>query len=371
VGAACVLGFLLLVTGVLLGGFALSRAIAEQRKHRVERSPAFQAAMRNIERLEFDKAVKSLNKLVGDDPESCLLNLYLSFALRSIDAFEAENFLRAALAPPDAERTLSVWAKDHPHVAGSLAEFAADTFERIDQWADDLDDDNPVKEEKIDREVRQPGYKLGRKALKIAEKLDSASPEIQGLLARTELVFGDYRAAHDRLSQLIRSGKLDSRDVDVTFFTRKLRGRATFLWVERLRDQGVALNDSTLQVLEEGRKDLELCGRFLMDHPFSKESFFKEYRVLHDKVRLMLTLEEVEMDLARLTDAEKHLRRARSMFDELTQRVNLAKSSGLRVPNIDQLAKRMTDDLRKLKEALSSRDQSQARPSSGSSAQNG
>jgi len=356
--AACimvvgVLASAVLASGILVSGFLPSRAINQPLKPSFETSPMFQAAVRSVELGEYQQAVDPLRKLVKDEPDSCLIKLYLSFALdgkqATEDLEEAEQALREALAAPKTERILADWAVKHRSVAVHLSRFADSMIERVDQDAERYDIDNPRADEVRDKRLKRPSYKLARDALRHAEKLDPNSQEIQRLLAMTEGILGDFETAYNRLSRLIASGASGSNNRDMLFFCHDLRGRAAFLWAESLRKKGGSLDKETLSRLKQASKDLNWCDNYLMGHKYTDQEL-KEYHVMHDRVRLTLTMAEVETDLAHLPRAIGYLEECKKLIVMLMNQTAHAKSRNLRVPDPTELNERMTAASNRLKD---------------------
>jgi len=361
-GAACIMLAVVLASGVVASGVVRSRPGSEQLEPSVESSPEFQSAVRAVQEAEYQRAHELLTQLVKDHPNDCLINLYLSLTLDRLapddkdkKEREAEKSLRAAHAAPDAENNRVAWAKDHPELVAYLVPFADARIQRVDLFAEKLDQEDPVKDEKRDQEVRWQTYELAAEALQLAEKLDPKSPKIQRLLAKTEEISCEYESAYDRLSRVIDSGASGSNDdPDMLFFCRKLRGRVAFLWVESQRDRADPLDD-TVSMLEEAKSDLDFCDKFLSNHnfflgerTFSEDHERKKYHVLHDKLRATVTLAEVEIELGHFPEADEHFQACKSINDKLMvqiehmDQIEYAESSGRRVPDPAPLTDRMT-----------------------------
>jgi len=324
------------VFGVVTLGILLSRLTNDLYKPSVETLPSFQSAVRYVEQGECQRAVDLLSQLPMENPHSCLIKFYLSVAHASLapddddkKKEEAQAELRAALAAPDAESTLVAWAaKDHPELARYLVNFADATIKRVDQDAEDYDSDNPKDDERRDRLFRWSSYELPRDALRLALKVGPDSPTIQRLLAKTEEIFRDYALAHQRLTQLINKALSGGVVDDSLFFCRKLRGRVAFLWVDDRRRKKEPPDAETLTLLEQAREDLKWCAFYLGTHTFDIDHELKEYRVLHDRVRAMLTLAEVQIDLNCATEAQRHLEAAQKRFKSLSEQADPYKLKG-------------------------------------------
>ena len=121
---------------------------------------------------------------------------------------EAASRVAAALAVPDARRHSLAWADRHPEIALHLRSFANITIDRVDESAQKYDADNSGRESRERSGAPTQLYELARDALRLADKLDPASPNTQRLLATTEAFFGEYsnggRPAHgtDRFANL-------------------------------------------------------------------------------------------------------------------------------------------------------------------------
>ena len=110
-------------------------------------------------------------------------------------------------------------------------------MKRVDQFAEELDDDNPAKEEKTERRVRRLTYESMSKALRLAAKLDPSSRRSNGSSPRLRKSSAITPSAtrDSPICSMTVSGSGD--DEDAIFFCRKLRGRVAFLWVESQRDK--------------------------------------------------------------------------------------------------------------------------------------
>ena len=104
-------------------------------------------------------------------------------------------------------------------------------------------------------------------------------------------------------------------DKDMLFFCRKVRGRAAFLSVEERLKSSEKPDEETLNLIELALDDLNYCSAFLSENEFKDgDQRLKVYRVAHDQVRATLTKAEVELKLAKLSDAEQHLNDVREMI---------------------------------------------------------
>ena len=74
-------------------------------------------------------------------------------------------------------------------------------------------------------------------------------------------------------------------------------------------------------MLKEGKRDLDICSEFFSRSKFDEGQALKEYRVMHDQVRLMLTMTEVETDLNQLRHANRHLQDSQWTIDELKAKI--------------------------------------------------
>jgi serine/threonine protein kinase len=351
--AAAIVAVAALATGLVASGGLLSRsgkpALPTTDKLSVQTSPLFQSGVACFNEHQYQQAVGFLTNLLKEYPRASLLKLYLGLSLDRLAGAddqkkkdEAQSYLRKAFAALDGEIAVIEWANGRPGLAGELVHFAETTITRVDKEAEEYDVDNPKDDEKRDRLLRQSSYELAADALQLAVKLDPESPTIQRLFAKTEEVRGDFAGAYQRLCELIESAGADSPS-DSLFFCRKLRGRVAFLWVESRQKQNSAVNDS-LTLLDQAVKDLKWCGHYLETHSFDQDHQLKEYRVLHDRARAVLTRAEVELEHQLLPEAAAHLRSSERMIDEL--------STGfpeLKVPKPTQLTSRKDAVLRRLK----------------------
>ena len=135
------------------------------------------------------------------------------------------DMMRDALKIPHASDTLIEWAKNHREVASLLVDFAESRIQDADEWNEKVDSKNAMSDGERERLSILGPYEAPRDALSIAEKLDSKSPKIQRLLARTELVRaetpGHFSSAYKKVSSIIESLLDDNtQDVVEVFFAR-------------------------------------------------------------------------------------------------------------------------------------------------------
>jgi serine/threonine protein kinase len=352
IGTACTIVF---ATAVL--GLWHTRRLSPSARPKVETSSSFLAAVHDISAGQIDPtpAIDRLTALEREDPQSCLVKLYLSLAANDAadTQSDADRYLLKALAAPDATKVLVAWAKDHHEVTDYLLEFADSRINRADELADEIDNGNSVSDNVRDAAYRQPNYELAREALGVAQAIEPNSPKLQGLIARTERVFGDYEAAHRRLSSLI-AGQVSSdiHDTRFLFANWRLRVWVTFLWAERDVRDGVPANVSTLERLREAKADLDLCDRYLKVMPVSdpKIQLRHEYHALHDRLRTAMTSAEVELKASLLGDATEDIRAAEKALRRLIQFIESRNLSGT-VPKTDDMATRLAHLKQRLKVA--------------------
>ena len=96
-------------------------------------------------------------------------------------------------------------------------------------------------------------------------------------------------------------------------------------------------------MLKEARRDLSICFAFLAHRKFDESHALKEYRVMHDQVRLMLTLTEVETDLNQLSQADRHLQDSRRKVKELKEKMTHPQLSTQRVPDPTRFDERIIE----------------------------
>jgi hypothetical protein len=336
----------------------------------IETSKEFLSAAADIAE-QPDQAVIKLEKLEKMDRRNCVVTLYHSAACDGVARKEFEDggseapdesvgkpfddkndLMREALRIPDAESTLLKWASTHKEVLDYLVEFAESRIVYADSWNEKLDrSNNPgsngtMLDKERDPFVLRPNYGPARGALLIAAKLDPISPKIQRLLAATELVYAqgpsDYLAAHSRLSRAISAILADKSDAeenaDELFFCRQLRSTLAFRCADEERRAG-EVNDETVKRMSEAVDDLAMCTTYLNFNSFP-DSNFKRYHNLHDRLRAIVTLSEVEIDLKYSQDCRTHLVSGLKALDRLVEHIE---SSGMKdkVPKTDDLDTRL------------------------------
>jgi len=183
--------------------------------------------------------------------------------------------------------------------------------------------------------------------LLIAEKLDSKLPKIQRLLARTELVFAKLPAhfvkAHERLSGVISSIQSDA---DELLYCRTLRVEVAFRWAEHERTAG-SVDEETLKRMRVAIDDLKQCDRILNNRPFDPAVNVemvkrKHYHKLHNHLRAMVTLAEVEMDLNDPQTSRTDFQRCEEILQTLVEYTN-ANDLKDKVPATGDLKERISD----------------------------
>ncbi len=341
VAVACTIGF----AGILYAA-ALFTPRNQVPMSSVESHPDFVKAVKLFDEGESGPAVMILADLVKAKPQSCLGELYLAFALRENPDTErgSGQWLRRALASPKSSERLTAWAHDHPDVVSNLVDFVEARIIRADELVEKFDRED-LDDDERNGELRADAYDLAREALTLAVKLDPDSPTIQRLLATTELVFGDYASAHAKLTQLTTPPGSNGLKINELIFCHELRGRAAFLWVEKLRTEKARLDNGTVQFLVEAIEDLDVCYRAQVNEPFTKGRERKEYRIVNDKARATLTLAEVETDLEASSDAESHLIASQKLISKLQA---LSDGNSAKLPPPQRLQKRLGIDRKRL-----------------------
>ena len=115
------------------------------------------------------------------------------------------------------------WVQDSPEFVSHLVGFAESRIRRADLLGEKYDVGGRIEDAERDIDVRMSTYQLARDALRLAEKLNSGSLEIQRLLAKTERYFQDYAPAYERLSRVI--GWFNRGDQkDMLFYSHQSRG---------------------------------------------------------------------------------------------------------------------------------------------------
>ncbi len=322
------------VLGVAIALAAVASAINSARlesappKLQLETSASFQTAISHLEEGEPSLATGPLRELEKQNPYSCVIKAHLAFALGTNETteYEAEKALRDALAIADSTPTLTAWARviRNSPVTWSNLWIRPSSVPTRRQKSTTRKIARTTKRETERSRGRLTTLRRMRCSLHSSwipvQKSSSAC-------ARTEQFFGNYASAYERLSRLIESAIASkSGDASSLFFNRKLRGWVAFRWIEKLREEGRKPDEQTFTILKQAESDLRRCRDYLDGSSFSDSSQqLKEYHVLHDMVRAMLTRVEVELDLSVASKggvdykgrASEHLKNAGAMLEEL------------------------------------------------------
>lgn len=342
----------LIGAGVLIFSVLLARPVYDWPAPPEPSHSEFQSAVTDVEDGERSRStVEKLQKIVEKYPRSCLARFYLAFALKGDrkKEYDAKRYLREALAVAGVDETVLRWAEQHPEFCPQLVDFVEAGINRADEFAQKYDKDDPEREEALDSELRKPGYDLFSHALQLAQMLNPASPKIQHLFAKIELMFGNYEESYHRLSTVLDSlSKKSDSNAALLFFCRHLRGRVAFLWVERQRTEGVEFGVNTVALLKTALKDLKICSNYLPSNHFSEGHELKEYRVVHDQVRANLTLAEVEIDMQDMSGAAKRLKVSSDLMEILDVKAQFA---GVELSAIASLKRRLEEATKRHKGA--------------------
>jgi len=345
----------------LLLSAALTRPINQWLTPSFETLPEFQAAVASVHQGQPESAVEMLEGVVAKYPQACLAKIYQAFALDSdADTEEdADAAMHEALALPDAEQAVLAWGQTYAKFCPHLVGFAEARILRADEFAQLYDQDEPGRDKTRDKELRKPSYVLARKALLLAVKLDPGSQKIQQMLAKTEVIFGEYDSSSQRLTRMLESlSGNKNAPLDMLFFCRQLRGRSAFLGVEeKLSQKRASVGEDTVQCLKLALKDLQKCADFLSGSSFGTDGALKQYHVWHDQARATLTLAEVELSLGKRKDAAKHLGDSREFIEMTT-----ARARGLKMPVPTTLSRRLRDAQNRLNDSESGLASGQSRP---------
>jgi hypothetical protein len=311
------------VLGALFCGYWINRP------NPVEASPAFRAAVRDLNNGDCPKAIKALSRLEIQNPKSCLVKFYLGFALMGDPSpkkrSDADTMLHRALVAFDGESTMAAWAVNHREVIDYLIDFAESRIIQADTDAEKFDYGSPVSDDERDQMIRKVPYELAREALILAGKLGPTPWKARLLLAKTDRFFGDFDSAYHRLTALLNCPQ--GRTPNNLFQVRRLRVWVAFLRAEKQRRDDGCANQESLTLLRESQKDLNDCQKFLdVERVYDIERQKRNmYHFLHDRLRSMVTLAEVELDLL-VPDAAKTVGRAQRMLKPLNDYIE---SNGL------------------------------------------
>jgi serine/threonine protein kinase len=317
---------------------------------RIEKSRAFLSAVQLFERGDAARAAEKFRSLKALDSSCCLVNFYLSFALKSAlkdddeKQYDVDPYMSQALTATDAENMVTPWIEHHPEFVSHLVGFAESRIQRADLIAEKIDNGNSLPDKTRDNAFRKPAYQLADKTLRFAEKLDPNSWIIQRLRARTEQIFGEYAPSYQRLTRLISWIGTDEKSA-MLFFSRELRGWVARAWAEQERETG-SVDSETLARLEEAGRDFDYCTHFLKKMDFGKTQPSKKFYVMQHSLRARVTLAEVELDLTMPSEAKQHLDECRKLAGQLAKYI--ASNKQLNVPSTDRMEKRINDALLRL-----------------------
>ena len=324
---------------VLIFGAALVPTINEWLTPSYKSLPSFQTAVECVHEGELERARDLLSGIVESYPRAPLAKIYYAFALDtgSDMLYEADDHMRGALAFPGVDEAVLAWAAICPEFFSLFVEFVQARINRADAFAQTYDVDEAGADHRRDKELRKPTYDLAKKALALAEKLDPRSDTVQQLLAKTEQIYGDYDGSHARLDRLIDSLQGDKKSsIMALFYSHKLRGRVAFLGIEKKRSQGNRVSEAFERDLNAALTDLKFCDSCFIRGLHSLNDRM-QYDVWHDQARARLTLAEVQIDLEKATEADRHL----DMASKLIEQMQAYHSNDGNLPNPTSLIKRL------------------------------
>jgi serine/threonine protein kinase len=272
----------------------------------VERRPEFQKALALIKAGQSSPALGHLSALADDYYGSPKFLFCLSIGLHAnhLDP-EAQTRFQQALEASNAESDLRELCTVNPELEEFLVRFAKERYKLEYLLGDD----------QLNPELRAPSFKLAEKALRLAEKIRPTDPQIQRRLARTDVFFGRFDAAHTRLTDLINRSRTTESAAEELFAAYQMRGWVSTRWVnsERSRPgESRRRTEEYLARMKQAEEDLTRSGNYRGGYGYTdrEESQLKEYFLERDKLEAILTRCEVELDLGLTGEAERHLRHA-------------------------------------------------------------
>ncbi len=325
---------------LMVAGTLLYRPVSDSIKPNIASLPALHEAAATIERGQGAAAIPALIDLESRYPASSVVKLCLALALDAgKQTYDAESRFRAALKLSDVETALVPFARLHPEVALKLEEFAASRFDLA------YPDDDAFSSES----TRIPFYQLALEGLRIAEKLNPGSFVIQRRIARVETLLGFYTSALDRLSAVIEKLKLPDTQVGAyqeIYYAQLMRAWAATTYVDHAEKDASLSAQDALALMTRAEDDLERCKAFFEIWNFNDPQR-KEFYLWRDTLRTLVTLGEVELELNRPEDAERHLVRAHAIRRKFQDR---ARVLGFDRKYQREVCNRLDADLKKLGE---------------------
>lgn len=325
-------------------------------KPAVENRPEFQEAVKAVEEGRHAEAVDPLFDLTAEYPTSPLPHLYLSFVLSQLELLSEDlpqTLYRKAMALPGAESRLISWAQTHPRLAQHLQRFGSSRLkilEQISAAANASSESAGNQRGQKEEAARNRLYEVARDAAKITLDLDPTSEQAAQDLATVEEYFGEYAAAHKRLTKLIDSVEsLDEhRDRDKLIGWSIQRGRIVIRWAKELhRQQASTSTDEALRLLQAAQSDLDRCDRILPDLPDNPSGLSgnnrKLFFLLYIKTEAILARAEIERGLGKHAEADQTFHAAKKTFDRME---SLARLLGSAVPRAEELKQRLQNGLR-------------------------
>ncbi len=338
---------------------------------RIERSPELQSAMA----LLFDKkqpreSLRLLEVLAEQYPDSAIPRMLLSLAHDALDDdTDAQVSFNEAISLPDARSELVKWKEGAAGLTERLATFVDNRIRKAHR----LEGSGTLAEsERKDGVSGQ--FRLAKEAaelaLEIRPNLDS---NIQNL-AFCEVELGQPESALRRVEEAMNRTKnqpdAGTKEADEfrrqLFIWRGLRGLAFTKLAEQFRAEPTpSSREKALDQIALAENELALCSRFLTGTVTGlKPIDVKDYE--EDRVLALMTRVELELELGRTEQAERHFQSARGAFGKYRD-LSVALE---REERLAPFEKRLTSIDARLREAVRkpSRDSASAAKATGSTA---
>jgi serine/threonine protein kinase len=257
----------------------------------IERRSEFLAAVDDIDHAHYREAIRPLESLIKEKPNSPLARAYLSIALDQTHDFEgAETHFTQAVRSPSAEEALATWGRDHRNLTRHLVSLGKSLHDG--------------------REHPRPG--LAHHAYLIAERIDPGDVKArQGAATLDAVSAGKYLAAQTRWDALIQQFQPGESPEDRTSLAVSYLGRAqnSVLWARKWIDRDPA---QSRMLLQKALEDCERGSDLLNEHDLSRH-----FSCDLIQAEALIELGDLE-DRAQKSDAAADAyRKARTILDQI------------------------------------------------------
>jgi serine/threonine protein kinase len=269
--------------GIMIGiaaGPSLKKYLGP-RKLPLPEHPAFIKAVLALDQKRPLDAIELLRSLVLEYPDHPLSNTYLGLALGGSTAQlvedDAQIFFSKGMEPLDGETTIKHWALHNTAIADHLEHFAKSRLDRLKDY--DSNRNAVIKrrgqapEDPRSQDVKREYYEAALKALRLAFEVRPNSETIPTEMAKAEDFLGDYKSAHQHLTEVINTIRAshDPAKAGQLIGVTAQRARVTMRWADDIRNGGGPEQRSrALGMLQESTSNLASCqviARALLSQP--------------------------------------------------------------------------------------------------------